>query len=276
MTTAAIAYRPARAAATRGRVTFPHLLRAEWLKLATLKSTWLSLGLLAVLTATLAPILTNWIAGHYPVDEIGPGGIFAVGVAAQFALNVGIIVLPVFGALAATGEFKAGQLQGTFLAAPRRLTAVTAKAVVTALVAAGAALAALGLATLADLIVLRAHGVAWEFPAATWRVAGGAVAGLVAMALFAHAIGWLVRSSALAISLAVVVLFVVPQLLTIATGVAWVGHVYDFWPSTVAMGLTQGDITGVPGGAPGGFALLAAYGLVPLVGAAVAALKRDA
>ena len=69
--------RSSHVAAATHRLTFPRMLRGEWIKLATLRSTWWSVAIVAVLTVGMALLIaalaaqgTSTIAN---VDQIDRG-----------------------------------------------------------------------------------------------------------------------------------------------------------------------------------------------------------
>jgi ABC-2 type transport system permease protein len=260
---------PARAAQTAAiRVTFGRLVRAEWLKLSTLKSTWLTLGLFVIPSAVASPLLCVWLLTAGDSSTVTSGAVFAAGMAMQTLMAVGVIILPVFGALAATGEFKAGQLQATFLSAPRRLTALGAKALVTALVAAAATIATAVVCTAVNAAVVRGFGFPIQFTD-EWRIVVGGAFALTCLALFAHAIGWLLKSSAAAICVTFVILVAVPQVLSLPFA-EWTIRLYEFWPSTLANSLVNAPLQ-----IPAYIAAMALWALVPLAAAAVVVRRRD-
>ena len=103
------------------RVTFPRVTRAEWTKLSALRSTWVVLGLMVVLTVGLAGAAGR----HARVAHLGD---------AFLGVDVFSLLLGVFGILMITGEYGSGLIRATFAAVPRRVPVLAAKAVVLALV----------------------------------------------------------------------------------------------------------------------------------------------
>lgn len=93
-----------------GRYRFRHLARMEWIKLRSLRSTWLTLAL-----AVCAPPGAALATGG---SNTTSGGTFV-----SYALTgmlIGVLLMGVAGVLAMTGEYASGTISATFAAAPRR------------------------------------------------------------------------------------------------------------------------------------------------------------
>ena len=111
------------AAPTTGRA-----LHAEWIKISTLRSTWLT-ALLAVAAALTFALLgyhntahrwPTWTASEraaYDPVRAGYGG----------SVDLAVLALGTLGVLAAAGEYGTGGIRATFTATPRRAHVVTAK-----------------------------------------------------------------------------------------------------------------------------------------------------
>ncbi|SNT55857.1 hypothetical protein SAMN05421812_109283 [Asanoa hainanensis] len=242
------------------------VVRAEWTKLLSLRSTWAVLGATAVLTVAFGA-LVGWNqarAGDAPT------------VAGAFLpIDLFSLVLGVFGVLLMTGEFSSGLVRATFAAVPRRLPVLWAKAVtlaaatvpvlaVTCIVAllANQAFAAGDRITLADPGVLRATA--------------GAAAAPLAMGLVGLAIGTLVRHTALAIALFVATLLVLPAILPAALPDDTAGDVLRFVPVAASQAMYAVGPDGGPFDllAPGQAALVLAGWVAVLLAAAGFVLRR--
>ena len=126
MTTATLTYE--RAAAT-GRVTFPRVLRSEWIKLRSLRSTVWSFAIVIAVSAGLALLMGLGIPaadGAVPADTQTT----LVLQASLFGVFFGQLVIAVLGVLVISGEYSTGMIRSTLTAVPRRLPALWAKAVV--------------------------------------------------------------------------------------------------------------------------------------------------
>jgi len=101
------------------RLSFGRALRSEWIKLATVRSTWWSIGITALLTIGISIML----ASAAEVD-----GIQAVVSSVQFTM----LLAGILGAIAVTGEYSTGMIRSTLTAVPVRGAVLAAKAAVMA------------------------------------------------------------------------------------------------------------------------------------------------
>jgi ABC-2 type transport system permease protein len=184
----------------------PNLLRSEWAKLRSVRSTYWS-----VLVAVAGMII------------IGLGGAIGAARAATqpatfdpVAASIGGFVLAqvalgVLGVLAVTSEYSTGMIRSTFTAAPQRGTVIAAKAVVF-----GAASFVIGAAVslstfLVGQAILGHRGVSLGAPGALRAVVGvGLYLGL--LGVLAVGLGTIIRRSAGAIAVLLGLLFVLPAL----------------------------------------------------------------
>ena len=135
----------------------------------------------------------------------------------QLGYGLGMAVVMVMATLAVTTEYSVGMIRTTFLAVPNRTVALLAKTVVVSLVAGLIGLItafgswAVGLVLMpgADLAL---HG------ATEWRQAGGASLVYLVAAVFAVAVGVLVRHTAGAVAIVLTWALMVEQLLALIPG----------------------------------------------------------
>lgn len=116
---------PARVGVTPARV-----LRSEWHKFRTLRSTWVTLSAASVLILATGLVMA---VGHEP----GGGSSEGIGdpvVLTLIGIQFGQIVLTVLGVLFSAGEYSTGMIRASLTAVPRRLPVLWAKAAVYAAV----------------------------------------------------------------------------------------------------------------------------------------------
>jgi ABC-2 type transport system permease protein len=129
-------------------VTFPRVLRSEWIKTRTVRSTVWTLALTVLLMVGFSTLFswgTSSVQGDGgPAAGVGTGSALAV-----FMVTVGYgvaqLTLAVLGVLAITTEYSTGMVRSTFAAVPTRLPALGAKALIVAPISALTAMVALGL-----------------------------------------------------------------------------------------------------------------------------------
>ena len=250
---------------TTYRVTWPRVLRSEWCKLWSLRSTWYTLGLTIVLVLALGIAASSAGAGASgdPVD------------AALFGINFAQLLLPVLGALTAASEHATGTVRATMAAVPRRLPVLWAKSAVL-----GAVVLVLVLAadfTVFPLAQLSLAGTDAEGgfgdPGVLRALCGGAVATAL-LTVLGLALGGLLRSAAAATGVFVIVLTALPQFAN-ALPYAWVDTAVDHTPLPAGQGLMavvpQPDLPGPLAG----LVTLGIWAAVALAAAALTLKHRD-
>ena len=183
-------------------------LRAEWLKVRSLRSTYVTMLSAIVLGAGLGVLATTSVAHHWAtMSAQDRAGFDAVGdsftglVFAQLAFGV-------FGVLAISTEYGTGMIRATLAATPRRGILFTAKALVVAAVAVvlGEAFAVgtflLGQATLAS-----AHLDVRLTDPGVLRAVSGAGLYLAVVALVGYGVGAVLRHTGGAIAVLIGVVF---------------------------------------------------------------------
>ena len=131
----------------RAEPTFAGIMRGEWIKLLSLRSTWWALAATAAVT-TLAALAAAASLGSMADDPTAPGiqQLHGAEVIAS-GFPFGMLTIAVLGALLITGEHATGSIRSTFAAVPTRLPVLAAKAL-TLLALTAAALFSLGIGTL--------------------------------------------------------------------------------------------------------------------------------
>lgn len=120
--------------------SFAAVLRSEWTKLISLRSTKVALALSVVLALALTALLAvvagathgDWTPEDRQSREPGEGSLIG-GI-------LTVVILTVLGVTAATGEYVSGTIRLTFTATPRRGRVLAAKALVVAAVTLAAGL----------------------------------------------------------------------------------------------------------------------------------------
>ena len=106
-----------------GRQSFAGAVRAEWIKLRTLTSTWVTSVITIAITVLFGAGLAIGYAGSPDRADQAKTMIAAGSV-------LGMIVVAVLGALVMTGEYASGQIRSSMMAVPHRGRLFTAKALV--------------------------------------------------------------------------------------------------------------------------------------------------
>lgn len=264
------------------RPSFLGILRGEWTKLLSLRSTWWSLAatvlLMTGVSLAVAASLDSGAADPATAPELAAlSGAEVV----SGGFQLGMLTIAVLGALLITGEYSTGMIRSTLAAVPTRVPVLAGKAVVVAAATAVVGMLGIAVSYLATMPLLAERDLVPALDEAdTWQVFGGTLYFLVAAALFALGVGTLLRSSAGAITVALTVLLLLPTVLVFIT-LDWVETVVEYLPlpaSGAFLGGGEDSLSAVGDGlTPAtGLLVVAAYALMPLVAGAVALRRRDA
>jgi ABC-2 type transport system permease protein len=207
-------------AGTRG-VTVGGVLRSEWLKLVTVRSTFWT-TLVALLLAGGIALLAGSV-----ISADRAAGATALRVATG-SLSLVALVVGVLGVLSIGGEYSTLQIRSSDAAVPRRWPVPVAKAVVV-----GVWSFVLGLVVTFGSFALLAlliggKGVAVTFDADTVGALIGGASYLAFIAVFAVGLGTLVRAPAAGITIVAALLFVAPIIVALfaaLTGADWLSDV---------------------------------------------------
>lgn len=119
--------RPLDATARPGKVTLLRVLRSEWIKLRTVRSTSVTLLIAVAAMVGLGMLVTHLRAGDLNARELAHfnGAELSLSMFRPAQLAVGVL-----GVLMFTGEYSTGLIRATLTAVPRRLPMLAAKAAV--------------------------------------------------------------------------------------------------------------------------------------------------
>ncbi len=268
---------PASQAALSGsRLTFPRLVRAEWLKLKTLRSTWITLTAAIVVLVLAAGLIAN----HLHSNLVNPGAFNDPGdrdvlTTPLRGFGVTQLIMGVLGVLSITGEYATGMIRATFVAVPKRLPVLWAKIVVFATLGFSAMLIAAFAAFFTSQQFLGSYGISLGSPHAT-RVVIALAGYLTLVGLLGLGLGFMVRSTSGGIAFLVGVLLVAPGILA-ALGTSWATSALHYLPLSAGQAMFSdtlpigGELT--PGG---GLAVVVLWVAAAIFGAMVVVTRRDA
>lgn len=265
------------ASAPRIRLSAAGILRSEWIKLVSLRSTvWsyavlvlLSLGLAALMAATLAPETGAPIPAEVQVGFISQ--------VSSFPVVLGQLIVAVLGVLLISGEYGTGMIRSTFSAVPRRLPVLWAKSAVLFVSTFLVGLVATVGSYLVASPILAASGVSAPItdPDVLRAIVGGALY-LSLVALFALGVGTIVRSSAGGIAVVLGIILILPTVLQLIPA-DWAHDLIPYLLSDAGLGLL-GLESDVPGGLEPWQQLTVVIGWVvaSLAAGAILMKRRDA
>lgn len=269
---------PTRAGTRAYKVTGPRVLRAEWAKFWSLRSSWITLGVAVVLLIALGAIAS----ATYSPDATAQGGPPGPGSGEQDAVSLALLgvtfaslAVGVLGVLLSAGEYTTGMIRSTLTAVPRRLPVLWSKAAVigpvvlvltTLGVLAAFQLGTLGLDGEKIALSLGDDGVLRSLAGAGLYLALVAVAGV--------ALGMLLRSSAGAIAILVGVLLILPGLASLLPDSLY-DDINPYFPSNAGSALYALHQSSDALSPAAGLAVFAGWVALTLAGAAWRLIKSD-
>ena len=265
----------------QGRQTILHAISSEWIKIRSLRSTWITSAIAIVTSVLIGAGLT-----------IGMGKIAEYADTARYSLiagtTLGQIVVAVLAALMITGEYSSGQIRSSLAAVPHRGRLLWAKALVISFVAflLGSLSTLLSWAISAPFLGEHAGSLTDAHYLGFFWGSGLAYAGIALMTL---GLGFLLRSTAGSLTVVTVLLFVIEIPLSLmAMKWEWAAKIIGLLPGKVAVAVTDPfQLTQTWGSqADGGAAsflehshavlVFAAWALIPMLIGWIVFSRRDA
>jgi ABC-2 type transport system permease protein len=240
------------------------ILRAEWTKLRTVRSTaWLAIA--AVATTVAAGAATAALTNGPDFTKAGLSGVYCG--------QVAVVVLAV---LAMTNEYASGLVCTTLACAPHRSRVLIAKAATVTATTVGVGLLGVAGSLVAARILLRDEGFTGT-TGPTLRAAAGTVLYLGLVALLSLGIAAALRHTAPALTTVLGLLYLFPLLGQLITDERWHARIERFAPMSAGLAVqTTTNLGDLPVGPWTGLAILAAYAGAALLSGAALFITRDA
>ncbi|GAA3950841.1 ABC transporter permease [Streptomyces marokkonensis] len=221
-------------APTTSGVTFAHTLRAEWIKLRSLRSTWYTLVCLFLVGLGITAVSMSSAGQEYKTATAAERQTWDPTNLSLTTYIVAQLIIGVLGIVVVTSEYATGLMQTSLTATPRRHRLLAAKVVLAAAVTLVAGQVLMFAAFLLGQALLTTQDVPYARlgdPGVLAAVAGGGLY-LSAIALLAVGLGTIMRATAGALATLVGIIFLVPGMAGLFPS-AFQGLV-DFWPTAGA------------------------------------------
>jgi ABC-2 type transport system permease protein len=257
-------------------VTLARVIRSEWTKLWSLRSTRWSLALACVFMLGLGPLAAALEMGRWnqmsvfeklTINPVGKG---------VAGWNLAILAIGVLGVMTVSGEYATGSIRSTLMAVPKRLPVLWAKMLVYACVTFVLILVTAVIGYTISQAIFSQHGINVPLGhGSSLRVVIGAVLFVTVTGIFCAALGAIMRATAGAISTYVAVMFVLPPFMEIFP--QSFQNAVDKW-----LPLNAGETVTKIGAQPnsfsawGGFAVFCGYTAILVAVGAYMLNKRDA
>jgi hypothetical protein len=255
-------------------VTQGQVIRSEWIKLRTVRSSWFVLGATVLAVAGIGLLVSYINHAHWSTMSASDRAAIVPVNQSLIGVNLAELTVGVLGVLVAAGEYATGMIRATFVAVPRRLPVLVAKAGVLAVVTFTVCLVAVFIAVVGGQAMFGLRGV-WIGDAEAVRVALGATMYLTVAGVMGIGLGFLIRSTAGGIATLLAVLLVLPFIVAVLPDS--IGRPLGrYLPSTAGRALftmNGGDGMLSPWA---GFGIFLLYAVVVLAAAALVLRRRDA
>jgi hypothetical protein len=259
------------------RLSFGGVLRSEWIKLRSVRSSAFTLlgAAFAMLAAGLIFASTIGSGGDGP----GPGGGMTDPTAiALSGVMITQLIIGVLGVMAVSSEYSTGMIRSTLTGVPSRLPVLAAKV----LVVIGAVFTTMLAVSVVVFLGAQAIMSGADLPTAALgdpgvlRAITGSAAALTGVAVMGVAFGSILRGTAGAISTLFALVFLAPGLGQLLLPTSWRDDVLKYLPSNASGSFTSVVPDPTALGTTAGALVFAAWVAVPLVVAAVLLRRRDA
>jgi len=255
---------PAAAAATArprnpvaGNLTMTGVLRSEWTKLRSVRSTWWLLSVTFIIMVGVAVLLSPAAVSGKPASTVP----YTFARSTEYGSVLSQLTLLVLGVLVFSGEYQSGMIRASLSVVPRRLLLLWGK-----LGAFGGVALVLSLASsvaafvLGELLWHARHGRThvWFGDPQVTRIVVGAGLVLAVTGIFGLAIGAIIRNTAAGLSTVVGIFYVLPLLSRLALPQSDQGFL-RFMPSNAGGALWDAALSPTSLSPWTGFALLCGY-----------------
>lgn len=252
------------------------LLRSEWTKIRTVRSTMWTLGLTVVLGLGLSAIVCAETAAHWATMPFVQQLSFDPTQTSLIGIAFAQLVIGILGVLVMSAEYSTGTIRATLSAAPRRPKVLVAKATVFAITALVATEVVSFFAYFLGQALLSAPAphTSLSDPGALRAVVGAGLY-LCVLGLFALGLATIIRHTAGAISAFVGTLLVLPLIVApLPSSIS--SKIQPFLPANIGNSITALTPGAHSFAAWPAFALLCGYAAAALVLGGVLLARRDA
>lgn len=248
-------------------LTFGRVLRSEWIKFRTLRSTWITYAVALLLSLGIGALVTYLHGNEVVTHPDRHDGIFDPVMFTQAGVFLAQLAIGVMGVLCVTGEYATGMIRASMTAIPKRTPVLVAKIVIFGIVTASVSVVmTFGAFFIGQAILSQWHMNTTIGASGVLRGLLGGAYYLTIVGLIGLGLGFLLRSTAGAIASLVALVLVLPIIVSTLPS-SWSDHISKYLPSNIVDHL----ISTVPHPAEVAFSrpidvgLLAAYALVAVV-----------
>jgi ABC-2 type transport system permease protein len=255
------------------RVKQARVIRSEWTKLWSLRSTSIALLVMFAVTVGIGVVESVVTVHQWHTMSASSKASFNPITTSLTGIYFAELVVAVMGALLISGEYATGMIRASMTVVPRRLPVFWGKIAVFVAVFGAASLVSAFVSFFSSQAILAGHhGVSITHPHA-FEMTVDAFVFLTLVGIMALSLGVLIRNTAGAISTIVGILFVVPTVLELLPS-GWGRHIGPYTPANAGNGLFA---TPDPGhlSTLGSITVLLAWTAIGIIAAAIRLRRTD-
>ena len=256
-------------------IGFGNLLRSEWTKLRSVRSTPISISVALVATIGIAALVCTHDAHHIKNGSLDPQGYDGT-LESLSGIYLAQVVIGALGVLTITSEYATGMIRATLTAVPQRRAMLAAKGLVfAAVIFAFGEVASVAAFWIGQSILHSAHaGASLGQPGVLRAVIGGGLY-LTAVAMLGFGLGALIRHTAGALSAFFGLLFATSAFVDLLPS-SWHDTVLKYMPANAGSQIITVIKSGRALSAWAGYGVLCLYAATAIAVALVAISRRDA
>ena len=252
------------------------VLRSEWTKLRSVRSTYWTLLAAAAVTIGLGAVLSLFSINNYTTMSAADRAGFDPTSYALSGLFLAQLAIGVLGALVITGEYGSGMIRTTFAAVPQRRLVLGAKAMVFTAVTLVTGIVSCFVGFFLSQAILSSHHLQTTIgaPGVLRAVIGGGLY-LGVLGLLAFGIGAIIRHTAGAISAVFALILVLPTIALFLPS-SWSNEISPYLPSNAGRAIFSVGPQAHSLAPWTGLAVFCAYAAAALLVAGFLLTRRDA
>ncbi|MGW1837243.1 ABC transporter permease [Streptomyces sp. BBFR2] len=250
------------------------VLRSEWTKIRSVRSTVWTLGIAVVVTVALGMLICALAANDFGSMPVRDRLTFDATNVSFAGMGLGQLAMIVFGVLVVSNEYSTGMIRSSLAAVPQRGTFLFCKLAVATVLVFVVGLATSFIAFFAGQAMLGGHRAYLGDPGVLRAVFGGGLY-MTMIALFSMAVATMLRSPMLSLGILMPFFFLVSNILGNVSATRKIGRYLPDQAGQKVMQVVPHD-TDVPYGPWGGFGIMAVWTAVALICGYVLLKRRDA
>ena len=263
-------------------LSFARLVRSEWIKFTTVRSTWWSIALVLVLSIGLSLLMAASYAS-FAADNAEAGMPQGNAIAVQvivFSTVLTQLLAVILGAITVKGEYSTGMIRSTLTATPGRSGALLAKALILGASMFVTSIIVFAIIAVVTAPILSTNSLDLSDLDTSLMPLVGAASYLALMAMMGVGIGFVIRNGPGALAIGIGLVFVAPLLVSFFPRVdtfAWIHDLASYLPSNAGQSLfLSGGMSGNALDTIPAVITMVAWAAAALVGGIAVLKTRDA